>query len=177
LEAPVEAGAPGVRSRIARIMFGSSESISGNVYGTIVVMSAIALGAEGTRDPWRLIPIVAGTVIVLWFAHVYSHGLGEAITRGRPLDRAEFTAVARREFAIPLAAVLPVCSLFLGGVGLVRESTAVWIALGFGFATLVVTGIRYAALEHLDRRGKLTGVALNVAIGLGIIALEVAVAH
>ena len=158
-------------------MLGNSESIGGNVYGTIVVMSAIALGAEGTRDPWRLIPIVGATVLVLWFAHVYSHSLGEAIVRGRPLDRAEFTEVARREFAIPLAAVAPICALFLGGIELVKESTAVWIALGIGFATLVVTGVRYAALEHLDTRGKVKGVALNVAIGLGIIALEVAVAH
>jgi hypothetical protein len=147
------------------------------VYGTIVVMSAIALGAEGTRDPWRLASVVAGTVVVLWFAHVYSHGLGEAIGRGRQLDRPEFVAVARREFAIPLSAVGPLLALLLGGIGLFRERTAVWLALGIGFATLVVTGFRYAALEQLDTRGTVKNVTLNVAIGLGIIALEVAVAH
>ena len=158
-------GASRAPTGLARIVLGTSESIAGSVYGTIVVMSAIALGAEGTRDTWRLASIVAATVIVLWFAHVYSHGLGEAIGRGRQLDRAEFTAVA------------PICALFLGGFELVEERTAVWIALGIGFATLVAVGFRYAALERLDRRGTMKGVALNVAIGVVIIALEVAVAH
>jgi hypothetical protein len=170
-------GASRAPTGLARIILGTSESIAGSVYGTIVVMSAIALGAEGTRDPWRLASVVAASVIVLWFAHVYSHGLGEAIGRGRQLDRAEFTAVARREFAIPMAAVAPIGALFLGGIGLFQERTAVWVALGIGFATLVAVGFRYAALERLDRRGTMKGVALNVAIGLVIIALEVAVAH
>jgi hypothetical protein len=170
-------GASDAPKGLARIVLGTSESIAGSVYGTIVVMSAIALGAEGTRDPWRLASIVAASVVVLWFAHVYSHGLGEAIARGHQLDRAEFLAVARREFAIPMAAVAPISALFLGGVGLVQERTAVWIALGIGFATLVAVALRYAALERLDMRGTLRGVALNVVVGLVIIALEVAVAH
>jgi hypothetical protein len=76
-----------------------------------------------------------------------------------------------------MAAVAPICALFLGGFELVEERTAVWIALGIGFATLVAVGFRYAALERLDRRGTMKGVALNVAIGVVIIALEVAVAH
>ena len=170
-------GASGAPTGLLRIALGTSESIAGTVYGTIVVMSAIALGAEATRDGWRLSSIVAASVIVLWFAHVYSHGLGEAIGRGHQLDRAEFVSVVRRELAIPMAAVAPICVLLLGAIGLFEERTAVWIALGIGFATLVAVGFRYAALERLDMRGTMIGVGTNVGIGLVIIALEVAVAH
>jgi hypothetical protein len=116
-------------------------------------------------------------VIVLWLAHVYSHGLGESIGRGRQLEREELIAIARRELAIPLAAVAPLVALFLGGIGLLRETSAVWLALGLGLAILAVQGFRYAALEHLGGRDTAKGVAVNLALGLGIIAMKVAVAH
>jgi hypothetical protein len=166
-----------VRSTLGRIVLGTSESIAGTVYGTIVVMGAITAGAQGAHDPWRLSSVVGATVIVLWLAHVYAHGLGEAIGRGRQLDRAELVAVGRRELAIPLAAVAPVFALFLAGIGLLEESTAEWLALGIGLATLAVQGFRYAALERLDTRGTVKSVAVNVALGLAIMALKVAVTH
>jgi hypothetical protein len=175
LATPLRASEP--RSRLGRIVLGTSDTIAGTVYGTIVVMGAITAGAQGVRDPWRLAAAVAATVIVLWLAHVYSHGLGEAVGRGRQLDRAELVAVARRELTIVLAAVAPVFALVLGGIGLVRESTAIWLALAVGLATLAVQGFRYAALEGLGARGTAKGVAVNVALGLAIIAAKVALAH
>jgi hypothetical protein len=162
---------------LARIVLGTADTVAGSVYGTIVVMGAITVGAGGALDPWRLASAVAATVIVLWLAHVYSHGLGESIGRGRQLEREELIAIARRELAIPLAAVAPLVALFLGGIGLLRETSAVWLALGLGLAILAVQGFRYAALEHLGGRDTAKGVAVNLALGLGIIAMKVAVAH
>jgi hypothetical protein len=165
------------RSGLRRLVLGSPESIAGTVYGTIVVMGAITAGAEGVQDLWRLSGIVGATVLVLWLAHVYSHGLGEAIGRGRHLDRAELVSVARREFAIPLAAVAPIVALALGGLGLFRETTALWLALAIGLTTLAAQGLRYAGLRRLDRRGTIKSIILNVSLGLAIVAMKVAVAH
>lgn len=159
------------------VVLGTAGSIAGTVYGTIVVMGAITAGAEGAREPWRLSTIVAGTVLVLWLAHVYAHGLGEAIGRGRRLDREELVSVGRRELAIPLAAVAPIAALTLGGLGLVRYSTAVWLALAVALATLGVQGLRYARLEGFGRGGTAKSVGLNVALGLVIVALKVSVGH
>ena len=159
------------------MVLGSTGSIAGTVYGTIVVMGAITAGADAAQEPWRLAGIVAGTVIVLWLAHVYAHGLGEAIGRGKRLDRAELASVARRELAIPLAAVAPIAALMLGGIGIVRESRAVWVALAIGVVTLAVQGARYAGLEGFSRSGTIKVVALNVALGLFIVALKVVVGH
>ena len=140
-------------------------------------MGAIVAGTHGVENLWRLDSIVAGPVVVLWLAHVYAHGLGESIQLGRRLDRAEFTSVARREFAIPLAAVTPVIAIALGAAGVFREPTAVWLALGIGLFTLAVQGFRYAKLEELTRWGAVVSVAVNLGLGLFIVALKVVVGH
>ena len=119
----------------------------------------------------------AVTALVLWIAHVYAHTLAESLERGRRLDLAEFTEVARRELAMPYAAVAPVGTLVLAAVGVLEPQTAVWVALGFGVVTLAVQGVRYAALERLGRTGTAISVALNVALGLVIVGLEAWVVH
>ena len=99
-------------------------------------MGALAAGAHGGEiRSGELAGIVAGTAIVLWIAHVYAHSLAETISRGRRLDRAEVLSVARRELAMLLAAVAPVGALLLGAFGILQDSTAGWLAMGFGLAT------------------------------------------
>jgi hypothetical protein len=171
---------PAVRAGDAfkRIVFGRGHAVAGTVYGTIVVMATLAAGSQGSdTDIVNLTVIVGVTVFVLWIAHVYSHVLEESLHRGRRLDVAEFVEVARHQLAIPLAAVAPIGTLVLAAFGLLEEQTAVWIALGFGVATLALQGARYAALEHLGRGGTIVSVALNVSLGLVIVALEASIAH
>ena len=72
----------------------SAGRIAGTVYGTIVVMATVAAGGKGRVDAWQLAAFVVATVVVLWLAHVYAHGLAESIERGRRLDGAEL-AVGR----------------------------------------------------------------------------------
>jgi DMSO reductase anchor subunit len=165
-------------SRLQDVLFGSRETIAGTVYGTIVVMGAIAAGshAPGVR-PSQLAAIVTGTVLVLWIAHVYSHALGETIKLDRRLDWAELASVARREFAIPLAAVMPVTMLVLGALDVLRESRAVWLAMIFGVVTLVVDGFRYARADRLSRLGTLVTVGINLGLGLLIVGLKAGLGH
>jgi len=162
-------------NRFQRLVFGSRRGIAGTVYGTIVVVGALAAGSDSRLDPWRRDDI--GTVVVLWIAHVYAHALAESINQGRRLDGKELADVASREVSIVLAAVGPVFALFLGAVGILRESTAVWIALSNGLATLVVQGVRVAALEKLSRLGAFTTVTVNLALGLLIVGLKAGLSH
>jgi hypothetical protein len=167
-------------SRVQRLILSSRENIAGTVYGTIVTMGALAAGAEGSGGdirPWELATFVAATVLVLWIAHVYSHALAETIRLDRRLDTVELASVARREFAMPLAAVLPVTALVLGALGVFRDSTAVWLALAFGVATLVVDGFRYAAVDRLGPLGTIVTVAINLALGLLIVGLKALLGH
>jgi len=135
---------------LTQLVFGSRRTIAGTVYGTIVVLASLAAGGKAfEHDLWHLAAIVA----------------------------AELGAVAGRELAIPLAAVAPTAMLALGALGLFRGSTAVWLAAGICVATLAVQGLRYALLERLGLLGTLAAVALNLTLGLAIVALKVVVAH
>jgi len=157
------------------IILGRRESIGGTVYGTIIVMATIAAGAHGGSGTSDLAAVVGVSVIVLWFAHIYSNGLEESLQLGRRLDTAEIREVARHEFAMPLAAVAPLASLVLAAAGVVSEVTGVRLALGFGVATLAFQGLRYAALEHMRPLGAVFSIALNVLLGLTIVLLEAAI--
>lgn len=160
------------------VALGTRERIAGAVYGTIVVLAALAAGASAYQsDLWRLGAIVSASVLILWIAHAYAHALGESLELGRRLTHTELMTIAEREVAIPLASVLPLIAIALGALGLVRERTAIWLALAIGVATLAVQGIRYARLERLSRIGTLVSVALNLGLGLLIVALKVLLAH
>jgi hypothetical protein len=174
-----EAGSQsGWRHTALRVLAGSPEDLAGTVYGTIVVLAVIAAGsAPGDVDPWSLIALVASTTLVLWIGHVYAHGLGESIQMGRRLDAAELRRVARREAALPLAALAPGLALLLGALGLIAEDTAVWLALGLGVATLGIEGLRYARLEHLGSARTLLTISANVMLGVAIVAIKIALTH
>jgi len=164
-------------SLLSRVAFGSRDTIAGTVYGTIVVMGAIAAGSGRNAHAGELAVAVAGTVIVLWIAHVYAHALGETAKLGRRLDWAELASVARRELAIPLAGVAPVTALVLGELGILRESTAGWLAMAFGLATLLLEGLRYAGVERLSPLGTAVTVGINLGLGILIVALKAGLGH
>ena len=166
------------RRPLRRLLVGTPETISGTVYGTIVVLAALTAGAKPHQhDLWHLGGIVAVTVLVFWGAHVYSHGLGESLSLGRRLTADELVHIARNELSIALAGVLPVTFIALGALDVLQDRTAVWVAFGASVATLAAEGAQYARLEGLRRGGVILAVAFNVAIGLIFAALKVFVTH
>jgi hypothetical protein len=86
-------------------------------------------------------------------------------------------SIARRELGIVLAAVLPILALVLGAIGVLRETRAVWVALGVGLFTLAAEGVRYSRLEGFGRTATLAATGLNLVLGLLVVALKIAVAH
>jgi hypothetical protein len=160
-----------------RLFFGAPHELAGTVYGTVVAMATVTAGAKGNLGAWELATLVASTALVLWIAHVYADGLGESVARGRRLDGPELGSIARRELAIVLAAVLPAAALVLGALDVLRDETAVWIALAAGLVTLVVEGVRYARLERLGAGGTAAVVGINLALGLAVVGLKAALTH
>ena len=164
--------------RLRRFLLGDTQTIAGTVYGTIVVLSVLAAGAKSYRhNLWRLDVIAAVSAVVLWMAHVYSHGLGESLALERRLTFGELAAIARREYAIVLAAVPPVVAVGLGAVGLVSPDTALWLAFGSGVITLAGQGVRYSRVEQLSPMRTITTVGLNLVFGLTLVAMEAFIAH
>jgi len=157
-------------------MFGMGDRIASTVYGTITAMATVTAFGRHT-DPWRLAELVAATALVFWIAHLYAHGLSESISLREPLRPGALAPIARREFGIVLAAVLPITALVLGALSVLRESSAVWLALGIGLATLAIEGARYARLERFGLTGALAAIAANLVLGLLVVLLKVTVAH
>ncbi len=170
--------AVGMNRRLKRLILGDRERIAGTVYGTIIVMSVLAAGAKAYEHQlWRLVVLAGVSVVILWLAHVYSHGLGESLKIGRRVTVAELMSIARREYSVVAAAVLPLAAVGLGAAGALAERTAVQLAVWLGVVTLTAQGIRYATLERLSRSATFVAVTINLAIGLGLVALEVLIAH
>jgi hypothetical protein len=165
------------RRTAEHLFFGVGGGIASIVYGTVVVMATLTAAYATEKHPWKLASIVASAALVLWFAHVYAHGLSESIVQKRRLSSAELLALVKRELGILLAAVAPVTVLVLGALGLFKETSAVWLALSVGLVTLGVEGLRFARIEGIGPVGTLVAVCLNLALGLVVVALKVAVAH
>jgi hypothetical protein len=167
----------GVR-RLKRFMLGTGDSIAGAIYGTIVVMATIvATGSSGKPDAWRIAAVVVATTFVLGVAHLYSETVARSIALGARLTTEERRRLVRQEFAIPLAAAVPVLMLVLGAAGVMPERTAIRVALAIGLVTLGVQGYRYARLQHDDGPSTAVSVGKSVGLGLLLVAVEVAVRH
>jgi len=163
---------------LAQLLFGDTETISGTVYGTIIVLAVLAAEARGYEGHmWQLAGVTAMTVLVLWAAHVYAHGLGESVKEKRRLTPAEVRSIARREYAIVLSAVPPVCAILAGSTHLIDEHSAYRLATALGIAALTFQGIRYATLERMGLGGTVLAIGLNLLFGLLIVLAEVWVAH
>lgn len=165
-------------SFLTRLLFGDQATISGAVYGTIIILAVLAAEARGYEGHmWQLGGVAFMTTLVLWLAHVYAHGLGDSIREGRRLTVAELRAIARREEAIVLSAVPPVCAIIAGSSGLIDEHSAYRLATALGIVALTFQGIRYAKLERLSFPGAMLSIALNLTFSLLIVLAEVWVAH
>jgi hypothetical protein len=163
---------------LEQLFFGDKQTISGTVYGTIVILAVIAAEARGYEGHmWQLAGVASMTAVVLWLAHVYSHALGESVREGRRLTPGEVGAIARREYAIVLAAVPPVCAILAGSTRLIDDHSAYRLATALGIAALTFQGVRYATIERLSVGGTTLAIALNVTFALSIVLAEVWVAH
>ena len=160
------------------LMFGARGRIGSTVYGTLIVLTALtAAYAAEKHHPWKLIELVATAVGVFWVAYVYADALSESIEGGTPLTRLTLSRIANRELGLLFAGVVPILALLLGAVGLISESVSIWVALGAGLTILSAEGVRYAHTAKIGRARTAAIVMVNLALGLCVIALKVAVVH
>jgi hypothetical protein len=154
-----------------------AERLGGFVYGTIVVLSVIVAGAKAyPDDTTRIAVLIAGTTIVFWLAHAYAHALAESVRSREHLTFEDVRRIGRHEAALVQAGVPSIAVLLLGSLGLFDTDTAIWLAMGFGLAVLAVQGFVFARVERLGPTGTVVVVAVNVGLGLLLVALKLLVA-
>jgi hypothetical protein len=162
--------------RLRRWLFAEGDNLAGGVYGTILVTSIVA-AAAGTSVIWRSLGIVLVTTFVFWLAHVYANALAAGLDRTDEFSLAEVGRIARHEWPLLQAAVVPSLCLAAGGLGLVEDATAYWLAIGFGAAALVSWGLFFARQTGLSRTATLIVVFLNASFALCVVSLKILVDH
>jgi hypothetical protein len=141
------------------------------VYGTIVATAVIAAEASTLESwgPWEFLATLLVTVVVLWFAEIYSDVLGD--TADTPLS-ARIRHAAEEHTAVLEAAVPLGIPLLLGGLGVLDETTAVYTCLSVAVLALGAWG----GLSARNRGGgtlQVTSAALfSALIGVVIIILK-----
>jgi hypothetical protein len=165
-------------SRTAAHLVGVDDRIASTVFGTITAMATVAAyGAAFPDSPWTVEELVVSTAVVLWIAHVYTHGLTESLSEGQTLRPGLVLSLAARELGILLAVVPPTIALLLGASGVLDETASIWLALAVGLFILGLEGLRYARIERLGLTGTLLAVALNTGIGALVVLLKAEVLH
>jgi hypothetical protein len=181
---PVAGSAPGAgagtrlgtANRVGRVAIG--ERLAGFIYGTIVVLSVVVVGARAfPHHAGRIAAMVVVTTVVFWLAHVYAHALAHSVAHDEHLSSAVVRHIARREASVVEAAVPPLAALLVGAVGVMSTSSAVWTALGLGLVVLGAQGIVFARVERLGPATTIGVVSANVGLGVVLVALKVLVAH
>ena len=165
-------------SRTAAHLVGVEGRIASTVFGTITAMATVAAYGRAFPDsPWTVEELVLSTAVVLWIAHVYTHGLSESLSEGHHLHVKEVRRLAGRELGILLAVIPPTLALLLGAVGAIDETASIWLALAVGLVILSLEGLRYSRIERLGLGGTLLAVGLNAGLGLLVVLLKAEVLH
>ena len=150
---------------------------AGAIYGIVAYLAILVLLEEDHTDPTDAIAILVGSAIVYWLAHVYAHAIAWSLDSNEPFSARELRPIARKEWPLLQAAVVPTIALVAGGIGLIRTQTAYWLAIGYGVAALIWWGLLIARKEGLSRRVTCVVVFANALFGLAIVLLKEFVNH
>ncbi|UYQ64985.1 hypothetical protein [Streptomyces peucetius] len=150
---------------------------TGAVHGSLLAASVVA-GAS-TPGPYprvQLVLLLLCTGVVFWAAHVYSALVGELL----PYRTLTWSAVRRRcahEWPIAQAAVAPAAAVAISPLlGLGLEGTA-WLGLGVAVAQQVAWASAGGIRAGASRRAVVSVGAVNLALGLVLVAAKVAIQH
>ncbi|WP_073949932.1 hypothetical protein [Streptomyces kebangsaanensis] len=150
---------------------------TGGVYGSLLAASVVVgAGTLGAFPRLELALLLLATGVVFWLAHVHAQLFGARMAQ-RSLDRGTVLHVCREEWPIVEAAVPPTVAVLASPLLGLDVQGAAWLAL-----TAALTGQMGWATAAARRAGAswrqvaLTD-AVNLVIGLLIVALKLALKH
>jgi hypothetical protein len=150
---------------------------TGAVYGSLLAASVVAgAGTLGSFPRLEMIILLLGTSVVFWAAHVHARLFG-ARTVFEPTSTAHIRRACAEEWPIVTAAVPPAAAVAVGPLlGLGPQGT-VWLALAVAVAGQVGWAAAAAVGIGASLRVVLVTSAVNLLLGLIIVALKAAFHH
>lgn len=147
------------------------------MYGSLLAASVVVgAGSLGSFPRLELVLLLLCTGVVFWAAHVFARLFGERIAYV-PMSGQEIRRVCAAEWPIVKAAVPPAAAVAVSPLlGLGPEGT-VWLGLGVAIAGQVGWAAMAALRAGATGRLVLAAGAVNLALGLLIVVLKVALKH
>ncbi|MEI6446324.1 MAG: hypothetical protein WCO96_00420 [Actinomycetes bacterium] len=141
------------------------------VYGLILTGSILAASGEGERAGEILIFMVL-TLTLFWAAHVYSELLSQWATTGTAPDRHRWAAEMRRQWPMVGVCAIPAAILLAAVVDLIKDGTAVVVALTVCSTELALTGFVAAKRGGGGTIARLMSAAIAFGFGVALIVLK-----
>jgi hypothetical protein len=154
-----------------------AERIGAAAYGTVLVLTALALVEVTDVGTGHGVELVAGVGVATWIAHLFAELLAEHVRHDRPLTWAQVTAAAADGSPIFIVTVLPALALLLGSVDLVSDETARTLAILLALAQLSLIGAVVGRLSPTTTSSAWGFAAVVAAAGIVVVGLEVALGH
>jgi hypothetical protein len=160
--------------RRARVEYITEESVYGTVLVSGMIVAAGAYGSSSLQVFWTVLV----TVVVFWAAHVYAGTIaGHGIGRDDHGSLAEsFRHSLRRSVGFLTSAIPPSIVLLLGGLRIIDDTVALWVALWLGVAILAALGFIVFALRGDSWPVRILGAITTALFGIAMIVLK-AVIH
>ncbi|WP_107094531.1 hypothetical protein [Streptomyces sp. XY431] len=148
---------------------------AGAVYGSMLAASVIA--ASSVQEPHprlSLVLLLVVTGLVFWAAHVYAHVAGQR-EAGQDVTFRQVRRVGRHEWPIVEAAALPALAVLVSPSLGAGENA--WLALAVAVCQQVAWATLGAHRAGVRPRQVVAEGAVNLVLGLVIVAAKVAVGH
>lgn len=147
------------------------------IYGSIVATAIVGALREADVSAGEMTMTVLGTMIVFWLAHTWAAVSGERIDTRHALSGHRVRALASEEWPMVEAGFGPVLVLVLGWIGVIDEDGATTLALVIGVIQLFSWGFVLGRRIYNRWLGAVLAGLGNGALGLALVALEIAVSH
>jgi hypothetical protein len=155
-----------------------AEKLQEFVYGTITVMVVIgALDGEQLGSPRNATIVVVGTAVATWLAHAFAAIIGAHIRQRRSLRSHEIVTKFRHSWRIVTAAVPTTILLAFSEAGAFGLRTAFTLATIVGVLQMLLVAVIAARRSMFSFMGVVAYAGCATAIGLIIVAIEIAVFH
>lgn len=142
------------------------------VYGSFLVAAVVGAAFEAGADARTLTGSAFVSMLIFWLAHVWSEVVGHHVAEGSRFHPRVIPVIARREWPLVEAAVVPTVLLALAWAGVWSREAGATLALGS--AILQITG--WGFIAGLRSGGSpLSAVALGAGqglLGVALLALE-----
>jgi hypothetical protein len=155
-----------------------AELLKERIYATIALLAVLFSIDTTHTSPLHAAYIISGTIISLWAASIAATQMSRRLIFQSELDHPlETERQLRRHAPMLVSLIFPLVMLTLAAVNLLTLKIAITISIASALLLLVGWSIGSARALHANKIPSAILIVIELAIGLAIIGLKIAVGH